>query len=153
MYEKTAWNVLRWLGHNQTTCITKTAGFTKPNDQLKQEWMEFITKMKKENRLYLHASVVHSIDVNYSNKPKTGVTTFSSKQGGKEKADSKTLLYTNAMVTIISGEGINRTPWMLFTRDPKMAKEQKDADRVNVFKANLRKRQTNLTSQKIVLFM
>ncbi len=78
VYEKSAWNVLRRLGHNQKTCITRTAGFTRPNDQLKQEYMEFITKMKKENRFYLHPSVVHSIDVNYSNRPKTGVTTFSS---------------------------------------------------------------------------
>eukprot|EP01033_Poteriospumella_lacustris_P024417 gene24417-gene20503 len=28
VYEKSAWNVLRRLGHNQKTCITRTAGFT-----------------------------------------------------------------------------------------------------------------------------
>ena len=129
MYEKTAWNVLRRLGHNQKTCTTKTAGFTKPNDQLKQEYMEFITKMKKENRFYLHPSVVHSIDVNYSKKPKTGVTTFSPQQRGQQKADSEMLLYTNAIVTMLSDDGINYTPYMLFTYDPKMAKGQKDAAR------------------------
>ena len=63
VYEKTAGNVLRRLGHNQKSCITKTAGFTKPNDQLKQEFT------KKENSFYLHPSVIHSIDVNYFKKP------------------------------------------------------------------------------------
>ena len=145
---------MRRLGHNQKTCITKTAGFTKPNDQLKQEYMEFITKMKKENRFYLHPSVVHSIDVNYSNRPKTGVTTFSSVQGGKEKADSKTPLYTNAIVTIISDDGIHRTHWMLFTRDPKMAKEQKDADRGKLVRSEFEEasKKYNIT-EDIVFFM
>lgn len=115
VHEKTAGNVLRRLGHNQKSCITKTAGFTKPNDQLKQEYM---------NRFYLHLSVIHSIDVNCSKKPKTGVTIFSSKQGGKQKADSKTLFYTNVIITMLSNDGINYSPCMLFTYDPKMAKEE-----------------------------
>jgi len=84
VYEKTAWNVLRRLGHNQKTCITKTPGFTKLNDQLKQEDMKFITKMKKENRFYLHPSVIHSIDVTYTRKPQKSVTSFSRKGGGKQ---------------------------------------------------------------------
>ena len=69
------------------------------------------------------------------------------------KADSKTLLYANVVVTMFSDDGINCTPFMLFTYDPKMVKEQKDTDVVNVFEANLRKRQRNMTSQKILLFM
>ncbi len=63
VYEKTAGNVLRRLRQNQKRCITKTARFTKPNDQLKQEFT------KKENSFYLHPSVIHSIDVNYFKKP------------------------------------------------------------------------------------
>jgi hypothetical protein len=115
VYEKTVWNVLRRLGHNQKTCIAKTAGFTQPNDQLKQEYMKFISKMKKENRFYLHLSVIHSIDVNYSKTPKTGVTTFSPKQRGQQKADSEMFLYINVIVTMLSDGGINYTRCILFT--------------------------------------
>ena len=79
VHKRTAGNVLRRLGHTRKTCMTKTAGFTKPNSQLKQWYMKFIAKMKKERRFYRPLSVIHSIDVNYSKKPKTGVTTFSPK--------------------------------------------------------------------------
>ncbi len=65
--------------------------------------------MEKENRFYLHPSVMCSIDVNYSKKPKTGVTTFSPKQRGKQKADSETLLSTNAIVTMLGDDEINCT--------------------------------------------
>ncbi len=131
VYEKTAGNVLRRLGHNQKSCITKTAGFTKPNDQLKQEYM---------NRFYLHLSVIHSIDVNCSKKPKTGVTIFSPKQGGKQKADSKTLFYTNVIMTMLSNDGINNSPWMLLLMIQRWQKRNKTQIVVNVFEGNLRKR-------------
>ncbi len=127
--ETTAGKLLWRLGHTRKKCMTKTAGFTKPNDQLKQEYMEFITKMKKENRFVGPPSTIRSIDVTYTKKPNTSVTTFSPKGGGKQKADFKTQLYTNAIVTMISGDGLNRTPCMLFTHDPRMAKEQKDTVR------------------------
>jgi len=55
---RTAGKILHGLGHTQKTCMSKTAGFTKTNDQLKQEYMEFITKMKIENRFYRHPSEI-----------------------------------------------------------------------------------------------
>jgi hypothetical protein len=125
----TAGNILHRLGHTQKTCKSKTAGFTKTNDQLKQEYMEFITKMKIENRFYRHPSEIHSIDVTYTKKPPTNAITFSPKGGGKQRDESKTHLYTNAIVTMISGDGLNSTPCMLFTYDPKMAKMQKKTGR------------------------
>ncbi len=53
---------------------------------------------------------------------------FSLKGGGKQKADSKTLLYTNAIVTIIIGDGIDCAPWMLFTHDPKMERIERERE-------------------------
>lgn len=105
--------------------MTKAAGFTKPNHHFEQEYMEFITEMKEINRFYRHSSAIGSIDVSYIKRPKTSITSFSPKGGGKQKAVSKTLLYTNVIVTIISGDGTHRTPRLLFTRDLKMVKEQK----------------------------
>jgi hypothetical protein len=66
-------------------------------------------------------------------------STFSPKGGCKERADPKTNLYTNAIATMVSGDGLNHTPCLLFTRDLKMAKEQKKLVVANVFEANLKK--------------
>ena len=38
-------------------------------------------------------------------------------------------LYTNVIVTMISSDGLDHTPCMMFTYDPKMAEEQKKTDR------------------------
>ncbi len=53
--------------------------------------------MKKENRFYLHPSAIHSTDVTYIRKPKKSVSTISLKGGGKQKANSRTNLYTNVI--------------------------------------------------------
>jgi transposase len=125
----TAGNVLHRLGHTLKTCQSKTSGFKKTNAALKEEYMAFITKMKNENRFFCHSSEIRSIDVTYTKKPPAAITTFSPKGGCKQRADSKTNLYTNAIVTMVSGDGHNHTPCLLFTHDPKMAKEQKKTGR------------------------
>jgi hypothetical protein len=96
---------------------------------LKTEYWEFITTMKKENRFVREPAEIRSIDVTYTKKPPTRITTFSPKGGCKQRADSETNLYTNAIVTMVSGDGLNHTPCLLFTYDPKMAKEQKKTER------------------------
>lgn len=123
---RTAGNVLRRLGHTIKTCQSKTSGFLKTNDELKLEYMAFILKMKRDNIFKLRdPAEIRSIDVTYTKKPPIAITTFSPKGVGKQRADSTTYQYTNAIVTMISGDGHNHTPCMLFTYDPKMAKEQK----------------------------
>ena len=49
--------------------------------------------------------------------------------GGQQRASVTVNQYTNAIVTMISGDGKNQTPCKLYTHDPKMAKEQKKTDR------------------------
>jgi transposase len=126
---RTAGKILHRLGHTKKTCQSKTVGFTKTNAELKTEYMHFITKMKNENKFVRIPSEIRSIDVTYTKKPPRRLTTFSPKGGGQQRAAPKTNLYTNAIVTMISGDGRNRTPCMLFTHDPKMRKEQKDTHR------------------------
>lgn len=63
-----------WGAPKRLVCTTKTAGFTKPNKELKQEYMKFITKMKKERRFCCSPPAIYSIDATYFKKPKTSVT-------------------------------------------------------------------------------
>jgi hypothetical protein len=137
--QRTSGNYLYRLGHSQKICQSKTAGFNKTNAELKSEYMQFITTMKKENRFVHAPSEIPSIDVTNTKKPPTRITTFSPIGGCQQRADSKTNLYTNAIVTMISGDGLNHTPCLLFTHDPKMAKEQKKTSRGNRVRTNLKK--------------
>jgi hypothetical protein len=76
---RTAGNIFKRLKKTIHTCQTKTSGYIKPNTELKTEYMGFISKMKKENKFYRHPSEIHSIDVTYSKKPPTKITTYSPK--------------------------------------------------------------------------
>jgi hypothetical protein len=62
--------------------------------------------------------MMRSIDVSYTKKPVVKVTT---KELRKPKSASKVFLYTNAVVTMIRGDGLNHTPCVLFAHDPKLA--------------------------------
>ena len=101
--------------------------------------MQFITTMKNENRFVRIPSEIRSIDVTYTKRPQTRITTFSPEGGGQQRAGSKTNLYTNAIVTMISGDGLNHTPCILYTHDPKMAKEQKKTGRGKRVRTELKK--------------
>jgi hypothetical protein len=109
--------------------------------------MKFITMMKKENRFARDPSEIRSIDVTYTKKPPNHVTTFSPKGGGQQRADSQTCLYTNAIVTMVSGDGLNHTPCLLYTHDPKMAKEQKETVRTEFDEAL---ESYNITEDRII---
>lgn len=150
--KRTAGNILLRLGHTKKTCQTKTSGFSKTNAELKEEFMEFITKMKKEKRFVRHPADIRSIDVSYTKKPPTRVTTFSPQGGCKQRAASRTKLYTNAIVTMISGDGVNHTPCMLFTHDPSMAKMQKNTKRGKRIRAEFEEdlKRYNITEDRII---
>lgn len=127
--KKTVGNIVKRLNHTQKTCQTKTPGFQKTNDELKTEYWNFIIQMRKENKFYRAPKEIRSIDVTYTKKPAINITTFSSKGGSKQRAKYKVNNYTNAIVTMISGDGINHTPCLLYTHDPKFNPEQKNTAR------------------------
>lgn len=128
---RTAGNIMKRLGHTIKTCQVKTSGFQKINDQLKEEYWTFILKMRKENRFARAPKEIRSIDVTYTKKPTIHVKTFSPKGGFKQKSKFKVDNYTNAIVTMVSGDGINHTPCLLFTYDPKFSRVQKNTERGN----------------------
>jgi hypothetical protein len=132
---RTAANIALRLRVSIKTCQTKTAGFIKLNSELTKDYMGFIRKMKKERRFYRHSSGIRSIDATYTKKPQTDTTTLSPVGSGPQRAASTTNLYTNAIVTMISGDGLDHTPCMLFTHDPRMAKVQPNTPRGNLIRS------------------
>jgi len=74
--------------------------------------------MKKENRFC-------SLDVTYTITLQLTLLLFHFKEGGRQRSNLSKHLYTNAIITTISCDGINRTSCIRFTHDPIMAKEQK----------------------------
>ncbi len=111
---------LRVLRLTLRTCQTKTSGHKKLNSVLRDEYWNFITKLKKDNTMSIPAAQIHSIDVTYTKKPIKLVTTFAPKGSPKPKSAKKVKLYTNAIVTMINASGKNLTPCVMFTFDPKM---------------------------------
>ena len=150
--ERTACNILARLKHTKKTCQSKTSGYDKTNDKLKIEYINFITKMKNINTFYRKPKDIRSIDVTYTKKPPTRITTYSPKGGGQQRASSKVHLYTNAIVTMISGDGLNHTPCLLYTHDPKMSKEQKNTDRGKRIRSEFEEalQRYNITEDRII---
>jgi hypothetical protein len=77
VHTKTAGNILHRLGHTKKTCQSKTVGFNKTNSELKEEYTQFIRKMKNENRFVRSPADIRSIDVTYTKKSPRRITTFS----------------------------------------------------------------------------
>jgi hypothetical protein len=150
--ERTACNILARLKHTKKTCQSKTSGYEKNNDELKVEYMNFVTKMKNYNSFYRNPKDIRSIDVTYTKKPPTSITTFSPKKGGQQRAASKVHLYTNAIVTMISGDGLNHTPCLLYTHDPKMSKDQKNTERGKRIRSEYEEalQRYNITGDRII---
>lgn len=86
---RTAGNIVKRLGHTRKTCQEKTPGYQKTNDELKEEYWNFILKLKKENRFVREPSEICSIDVTYTKKPTINVTTYSPKGGSKQRSNYK----------------------------------------------------------------
>jgi hypothetical protein len=123
--------VLKSLGHSKKTCQTKTPGFTKLNSVLRDEYWAFILEMRRLNKFCIEPSMIHSLDVTYTRQPTKRVTTWSPVGSGKQKSNGKTNLYTDAIVTMIHGDGMNHTPCIMFTSNPRFNPEQKNTERGN----------------------
>ncbi len=134
---RTPGNIAHRLGHTIKTCQTKNGGFKRTNAELKILYMGFISKMKKENRFLKAPADIRSIDVTYTKRPTTDVTTLSPVGSGPQRADVSKHDHTNAIVTMISGDGLNHTPCLMFTHDPRMAPVQKNTPRGKRLRAEL----------------
>lgn len=149
---QTAGNILASLNLTRKTCQVKTGGFKHSHDELKESYWKWILQMKRDNVFSIPLADICSIDVTYTRRPAQRVFTYSPLGGSKQKANLKAKLYTDAVVTMICADGINRYPSMLFTRNPKMAPEQKNTVRGRKlreeFEASLKR--YNITEDRIV---
>ena len=120
---------MKKLRFTQRACSTKSSGFKTPNSSLKEMYWSFVRQLKAERALSIHPSMIHSIDVTHTRRSPSKVTTFAKLGGGKQRAAGKTYLYTDSIVTCISADGVNHTPCLLFTFNPRMAPTQKNTVR------------------------
>ena len=77
----------------------------------------------------VNPATIRSIDVTYTKKPVKKVTTYSPKGKGKQKSVKVAKLYTDAIVTMVSADGLDHTPCVLYTFNPKMNPVQKNTPR------------------------
>lgn len=120
------------LGMSLKTCMTKTAGFKLLPDALRVLYWDFILEMRRRNVFFVSPDLIRSIDCTYTSKPKRALTTFSLKGGGKQRAQCKVNSYTDGIITMISADGLNHTPSVLYTHNVKANPVQANTERGNL---------------------
>ena len=100
------------------------------NTELKEEYWSFILRMKASKKFNVNPMTIHSIDVTYTKKPVKKVHTYSRIGSGKQKSVKKVKLYTDAIVTMISADGLNHTKCVLYTFNPRLSPVQKTPQEV-----------------------
>ena len=103
----------------------------KTNKELKEIYWDFIREMRASRKLSVAPSHIRSLDVTHTRKPAQSLKIFSPNGSGKQKSKKKVRLYTDSIVTMISADGLNHTPCILFTFNPRMAPMQKSTERGN----------------------
>lgn len=126
---QTCSNIMHELRFTQKTCQTKTPGHILTDKELGEQYMAFIAEMKDKHKFFTEPENIRSIDVTYTKRPTEKTQTWSPEGSGKMKSSKKVKLYTDAIVTMISADGMNHTPCILYTHNPKMAPTQKSTKR------------------------
>jgi len=129
LHMSTCCKVLCALGHSRKLCQTKTPGFKKTNDLLRAEYWAFIVEMKRLNLFAVPTSEIFSIDATYTRRPPMQVTTYSPVGGGKQKSANSAKLHTNIIITGIWANGVNKTPCLMWTMDPRFRPVNKNTTR------------------------
>lgn len=114
---QTVSNLLRRLGFRFKSAMNKTAGFKKPNSELKVELMGFIREMKASNKFVVSPSKIRSLDVTVSRRPNGRVMTYGP-AGVKQKSKKKVKRYSDSIYDMVSADGLNHTPCILVTHNP-----------------------------------
>jgi len=110
-------------------CRTKTTGFLSTKEILEKEYYDWILKMRGKMMFFKDPDLLRSVDVTHTRQPAQTRVTFSPLGSGPQFSKNKTLLYTDAIVTMVSADGKNHTPCLLFTFNPRLAPVQKDTPR------------------------
>lgn len=131
----TCCNYLKELDLTRKACQWKSSGFLLLNDELQVMYWNFIRNLRASYKLCIHPSKIASIDATTTKAPVGRTMTYSRRGTGKQKAKFKRCLYTNAIVSMIWADGMNHTPCILYTHDPRMAPKQKNTARGSTIRA------------------
>jgi transposase len=138
VHVNTAGNYMAKIGFSKKTCSTRTAGTKSTKEEKKAMIMRWSRLMKEKDMFFRSLSSIYSLDVMYTRRLARKVTTYSPKGGGKEQSIVKVLPFTDAIVTCPRADGVNATPAMLFTMNPKMARTQKDTPLGRAWRADFK---------------
>lgn len=119
----TAGNILKRLNMTKRVMMTKKSGHTKNKVQLVEEYWDYIRELKRKRTLFVERSKIFSIDTTYTRQPTKHMKGYSERGSGTQICREKPYQYTDAIVTMICADGVNHTPSMLFTHNPKLNPE------------------------------
>lgn len=135
--KRTAGNYLAQLGLTMKTCQVKTGGQKRSRADLETMYYDWVLHMRANKAWTIHPSLIRSIDVVYGRRPTGKTTTFSPSGESKQVSNTKPDTCTNAYVSMISADGVNHTPCMMYTHDKNMSMDQLDTVRGRAIVAKL----------------
>jgi transposase len=100
------------LGFSSQTMKLKARGFTKTNEQLGQEVLDWVMEMRKTKKL---KGLFGSIDFTFTSHRTDVHKTYSATGGAQPLLANPISRFTNCIITCEWSDGVNRTPAMLFT--------------------------------------
>ena len=108
----------------------------KSKEDLKTEYMDFVTGLKTENILG-NPSEIASSDTCYTRPPAQEDTTITPIGDEEVWVVQPKHVYTDAIVDMVWGDGVDRTPARLYTHNPRMNLVQKNTARGRRIRAEL----------------
>jgi transposase len=134
---QTVSNLFGKLGMSRKKSRTRTEVSIKSQAELEEEYMAFVTMMKKKRVWNVDPSMISSLDFTYTRDPTVGATTVSPIGSGKIQVKSKRAKYTDCIATWIWADGVNHTRPKIYSHNPRMSLEQKNTPRGREIKAHL----------------
>ena len=117
---------LKESGFSSRVMKTKTSGFKKTSTQLAEEVVDFIKTQRKAKTM---EGLKTSIDFTFTSHRTTRHFSYARVGENQPVWNGKLSRYTNCIVTCEWSDGVNRTPAMVFTKNPEFRTDRKITDR------------------------
>lgn len=121
MSRSTAHNYVHSLGFKWKKCKKKKSGFRPSKHNLISQAIDFLISLARP----MVPAQVASLDFTYLTH-RTRSPHGYGPSGAEQPADSESITsYTNCILTLVWGDGVNRTPAMAFTNNPAFIKDRR----------------------------
>lgn len=100
------------------TASSKTSGFHDSDEHLVHSYWSWIDEKRRSKSFPTDLSSVCSLDFTFTSHRKHRRTSFSPIGAAQPRSKHMLPIYTNCIVTCVWGDGVNRTPSVLFTYNP-----------------------------------